>query len=93
MIVEYDGRFSIFDDRGEVKGLVLSIIQKKDPSVMIERIRKLDFSYVLNLSKKGKIKEVELTRQEIDASWNWRNGSIDETLTEKIEATIFELQV
>jgi len=91
MVIEYDGRFSIFDDKGEVKGLVRSIIQKKDPSVMIERIRKLDFSYVFNLSKRGKIKEVELTRQEIDASWNWRKGIIDETLEKKIESIISEL--
>lgn len=91
MVIEYDGRFSIFDDRGEVKSLVSSIIKRKDPSVMVERIRKFDFSYLINLSKKGKVKEVELTRQEIDASWNWRNGSIDETLQKKIEATISEL--
>lgn len=91
MVIEYNGRFSIFDDRGEVKGLLSSIIKRKDPSVVIERIRKLDFFYFINLSKKGKIKEVELTRQEIDASWNWRNGGIDETLRKKIEATISEL--
>ena len=55
----FDG-YSIFDDKGEVKRLVESIIQDKDPDVNIERLRKMDFSYVFTLSKKGKLKEVEL---------------------------------
>ena len=83
--------FSIFDDKGEVKRLVESIIQDKDPEVNIERMRKMDFSYVFNLSKKGKVKEVELVRTEIEASWEWRKGNIDETLEKKIEDTISEL--
>lgn len=91
MPLEYDGRFSIFDDKGDVKGLVVSVIQEKDPEVTVERIRKFDFSYVFTLSKKGRRKEVELSRTEIDASWNWRGGSIDETLQKKIEDTMAEL--
>ena len=83
--------FSIFDDKGEVKRLVESIIQDKDPEVNIERMRKMDFSYVFNLSKKGKVKEVELVRTEIEASWEWRKGNIDETLQKKIEDTLSEL--
>jgi hypothetical protein len=83
--------FSIFDDKGEVKRLVESIIQDKDPDVNIERMRKMDFSYVFNLSKKGKVKEVELVRTEIEASWEWRKGNIDETLEKKIEDTLSEL--
>jgi hypothetical protein len=86
----FDG-FSIFDDKGEVKRLVESLIQNKDPDVNIERLRKLDFSYVFILSKKGKIKEVELVRSEIEASWEWRKGNVDETLQKKIEDTLSEL--
>ena len=83
--------FSIFDDKGEVKRLVESLIQNKDPDVNIERLRKMDFSYVFTLSKKGKLKEVELVRTEIEASWEWRKGNIDETLQKKIEDTLSEL--
>lgn len=90
MPLEYNGRFSIFDDIGEVKGLVYSVIRRRDPEVAIERIRKLDFSFVFTLFKKGKRKEVELSRTEIDASWNWREGRIDDTLQKKIEDTIAE---
>jgi hypothetical protein len=86
----FDG-YSIFDDKGEVKRLVQSLIQIADPDVNIERLRKLDFSYVFILSKKGKIKEVELVRDEIEASWEWRKGNVDETLQKKIENTISEL--
>jgi len=75
--------FSIFDDKGEVKRLVESLIQDKDPDVNIERMRKMDFSYIFTLSKKGKVKEVELVRTEIKASWEWRKGNIDETLQKK----------
>ena len=82
--------FSIFDDKGEVKRLVESLIQDKDPDVNIERMRKMDFSYIFTLSKKGKVKEVELVRTEIKASWEWRKGNIDETLQKKIEDTLSE---
>ena len=75
--------FSIFDDKGEVKRLVESLIQDKDPDVNIERMRKMDFSYIFTLSKKGKVKEVELVRTEIEASWEWRKGNIYETLQKK----------
>ena len=85
----FDG-YSIFDDKGEVKRLVESVIQNKDPDVNIERLRKMDFSYVFILSKKGRTKEVELVRTEIEASWEWRKGSVDETLEKKIEKTISE---
>jgi len=83
--------FSIFDDKGEVKRLVESIVQNKDPDVNIERLRKIDFSYVFILFKKGKSTEVELTRDEIEASWEWRKGNVDETLGKKIEVAIAEL--
>jgi len=86
----FDG-YNIFDDKGEVKRLIESLIQNKDPDVNIERLRKLDFSYVFTLSKKGRIKEVELVRSEIEASWEWRKGNVDETLQKKIESTLFEL--
>ena len=86
----FDG-YSIFDDKGEVKRLVESVIQNKDPDVTIERLRKMDFSYVFTLSKKGRTKEVELVRAEIEASWEWRKGNVDETLQKKIENTISEL--
>ncbi|MGZ3605831.1 MAG: hypothetical protein ACXU9P_12860 [Thermodesulfobacteriota bacterium] len=83
--------YSIFDDKGEVKRLVESVTQIKDPDVNIERLRKMDFSYVFTLSKKGKTREVELVRTEIEDSWEWRKGNIDETLEKKIRDTISEL--
>jgi hypothetical protein len=83
--------YSIFDDKGEVKRLVESIVQEKDPDVNIERLRKMDFSYVFILFKKGKSIEVELARDEIEASWEWRKGNVDETLGKKIEVAIAEL--
>jgi hypothetical protein len=86
----FDG-YSIFDDKGEVKRLVESIVQKKDPDVTIERLRKMDFSYIFILFKKGKSIEVELARDEIEASWEWRKGNVDETLGKKIEVAIAEL--
>ena len=82
--------YSIFDDKGAVKRLVENLIKNKDPDVTIEHLRKMDFSYVFILLKKGKSKEVELARDEIDASWNWREGHIDDTLQKKIEDTIAE---
>jgi hypothetical protein len=81
---------SIFDDKGEVKRLVAKVIQERDPDVTIDRMRKIDFSYVFIFFKRGKSKEVELTRSEIEASWDWKNGNIDETLQKKIENTIAE---
>ncbi len=82
---------SIFDDKGEVKRLIESLLQNKDPDITIERLRKMDFSYVFILSKKGRTKEVELARDEIEASWEWRKGNINQTLQKKIEDTLFEL--
>ncbi len=82
---------SIFDDKGEVKRLVESLIQIKDPHVNIERLRKMDFSYVFTLSKRGKTREVELVRTEIEESWKWRRGNIDEALKKKIKDTLSEL--
>jgi hypothetical protein len=81
---------SMFDDKGEVKRLVDRLIQDRDPDVVIDRLRKMDFSYIFTLSKKGKLREVELHRNEIDASWDWRNGNIDETVQKKVENTIAE---
>jgi len=86
----FDG-MSIFDDKGEVKRLVAKVVQERDPEVTIDRIRKMDFSYIFILFKRGKSKEVELTRSEIEASWDWKNGNIDETLQKKIENTLSEL--
>ena len=62
-----------------------------DPDVNIERLRKMDFSYIFTLSKKGRAREVELVRTEIETSWEWRKGNIDETLEKKIKDTISEL--
>jgi hypothetical protein len=90
MAHQIDG-FSIFDDKGEVKLLVDFLIQESDPQVMIESMRKIDFSYVFTFSKGEKIGEVELIRDEIDASWDWRNGNIDSTLWKKIQITIADL--
>jgi hypothetical protein len=36
-------------------------------------------------------KEVELNQAEIDASWNWRNGTIDEILQKRVKNAIAEL--
>ncbi len=84
------GRASIFDDKGEVKGLVERIIQEIDPEVTIDRIRKMDFSYIFILSKKDKQIEVELGREEIEGSQEWRKGLINETLREKIKNRLLE---
>ena len=86
----FDG-YSIFDDKGEVKRLVEGLIEMIDPDVNIERLRKMDFSYVFTLSKEGRAREVELVRTEIETSWEWRKGNIDETLEKKIKGTISEL--
>jgi hypothetical protein len=82
---------TIFDDKGEVKRLAERVIQEIDPDVIIDRMRKLDFSYVFTLSKKAKSKEVELRRPEIEASQEWRRGNIDPTLQKKIQNTIANL--
>ncbi len=90
MVHPADG-FTIFDDKGEVKRLVDFLIHGSDPQVMIESIRKIDFSYVFTFSKGERSGEVELSRSEIDASWDWRNGKIDSTLLKKIQNTIADL--
>jgi len=84
------GRVSIFDDKGEVKRLVERVIQEIDSEVTIDRIRKMDFSYIFILSKKDKQIEVELGREEIEASQEWRKGLISETLKEKIKNRLLE---
>ncbi len=88
--ISFDG-YSIFDDKGEVKRLVESILQDKDPDILIESLRKIDFSYVFTLTRRGRSREVELERSEIEASWDWRSGNIDFTLQRKIEDTVSEL--
>lgn len=90
MARQFDG-FALFDDKGEVKRLVNSLIQTRDPEVTIDSMRKLDYSYVFTLSKRGRSEEVELTRLEIEDSWDWRRGNIDSTLRKKIQNTIAEL--
>ncbi|MCX8118154.1 MAG: hypothetical protein N3G78_09505 [Desulfobacterota bacterium] len=82
---------SVFDDKGEVKSLVDRIIQETDPEVVIDRMRKVDFSYVFTLSKRNRSTEVELSRSEIEASWAWRRGQVDEGLQKKIEKAIAAL--
>jgi hypothetical protein len=83
--------FSIFDDKGETKGLVEKLVRDRDPDVSIERMRKLDFSYVFTLTRGWKNQELELSRTEIEESWNWRNGEIEEGLIKKIEAAMDSL--
>jgi hypothetical protein len=83
--------FSIFDDQGEVKRLVEQLIRERDHDVMIECLRRLDFSYIFTLTKREKTTEVEFTRPEIDGSWDWRNGNIDELLQKRIEQAIADL--
>ena len=83
--------FSIFDDKGDVKRLVEQLIQERDPDVRIECLRRLDFSYIFILTKREKTTEVELTRPEIDLSWDWRNGNIDPLLQKRIEQAIADL--
>ncbi len=79
---------SMFDDKGEVKRLVERLVQERDPDVALERMRKMDFSYIFSLSKRGRFREIELSRTEIDDSWDWRNGKIEESLQEKIEKIV-----
>lgn len=83
--------FAIFDDKGEVKRLVSSVIERLDPEVAIESMRKIDFSYIFTFSKGERNSEVELTRSLIDSSWDWRNGNIDPVLWKKIEEAIADL--
>jgi hypothetical protein len=83
--------YDIFDDKEEVKRLVEFVIQQKDPDVSIEWMRRIDFTYVLNLSKGTANREINLNREEINDSWGWRNGNIDPTLESKIEKVIAEL--
>lgn len=90
MVHPVDG-FGIFDDKGEVKLLVDSLVRKSDPEVAIDSMRKIDFSYVFTFTKGEKSGEVELIRAEIDASWDWRNGNIDSTLWKKIQIAIADL--
>jgi hypothetical protein len=90
MVHPVDG-FSIFDDKGEVKLLVDSLIRKSDPEVTIDSMRKIDFSYVFTFTKGEKSGEIELSRSEIDASWDWRNGNIDSTLWKKVQIAIADL--
>ncbi len=52
----FDG-YSIFDDKGEVKRLVESLVQVKDPYVNIDRLRKMDFFCVFTLSRKVRQKK------------------------------------
>ena len=90
MAHQFNG-FAIFDDKGEVKRLVDSLIQKIDPDVAIETMRKLDYSYIFTLYKGRSSREVELIRPEIEASWDWRNGNVDSILLKKIENALAEL--
>jgi hypothetical protein len=90
MVHPLDG-FAIFDDKGEVKRLVDFLIRARDPQVTIDTLRKLDYSYIFTLSKRGRSGELELIRPEIEASWDWRNGNIDSTVRKKIDNTIAEL--
>ena len=85
----FDG-YSIFDDKGEVKRLVESVLQQVDPDVSIERMRKMDFSFIFTLSKWGKAQDAEFSRSEIEDSWDWRNGKVDETIQKKLEKAIKE---
>jgi hypothetical protein len=90
MAHQFDG-YSIFDDKGEVKRLVDTLIRESDPEVVIDSMRKIDFSYIFTFSKSERNGEVELLRTEIDASWDWRNGNIDATLWKKIQNAIADL--
>lgn len=84
-------RFNIFDDKGEVKRLVESLIQDKDPDVTIESMRKMDDSYLFILSKRGMTTEVELLRAGIEESREWRKGEIDEALIKRITNALLGL--
>ncbi len=68
------------------------VVQQKDPTVGIEHMRRIDFSYVFTLSKRGGLRELELGQDEINASWGWRNGSIDPILGKKIEKDVDDLR-
>ncbi len=81
---------SIFDDKGEVKRLVERLLREMDTEVAIDGMRKLDFSYIFVLTKKEKKKEIELLRPEIEASWEWRKGNIDDSLFKKVQKIISE---
>ncbi len=81
---------SLFDDKGEVKRLLERLVHERDPDVVVERLRKMDFSYIVSLYKRGRFREIELSRDEIEDNWDWRSGKIDESLQEKVGKIIAE---
>jgi len=83
--------FSVFDDKGEVKQMVVRLLQDIAPDVGIESMRKIDYSYIFTLARFGRSQEVELHRSEIHASWGWRKGNFDDTLEIKIRDAIASL--
>ena len=83
--------YSIFDDKGEVKSLIDLLVSQKDPDVLLERMRQMDYSYIFTLTKGDRSVEVELLRPEIEESWDWRNNKIDPLLEKKVDDAIADL--
>jgi hypothetical protein len=91
MGIEYSGGFSIFDDKGDVKRLIDALVHRGNPGVVIHRMQKFEFSYLFTLSRGTRSEELELSREEIDASWNWRDGAISPSLQKKVKTALSRL--
>jgi hypothetical protein len=88
---EYNDRFSIFDDKGAVKSLVATLVHHGNPGVVIYRMRKFEYSYLFTLTRGTRSEELEISREEIDASSRWRNGAISPSLQKKVKTTLSRL--
>jgi hypothetical protein len=89
---DYNDRFSIFDDKGAVKRLVGALVHHGNPGVVIYRMRKFEYSYLFTLTRGTRSEELEISREEIDASSKWRTGAISPSLQKKVLSAVNRLK-
>jgi hypothetical protein len=89
---EYNDKFSIFDDKGAVKNLVNALVHVGNPGVAIYRMRKFEYSYLFTLTRGTRSEELEVSREEIDASSRWRKGAISPSLHKKVLSAVNRLK-
>jgi hypothetical protein len=87
----YNGKFSIFDDKGDVKRLIGALVHRGDPGVVIYRMRKFEYSYLFTLTKGTRSEELDISREEIDDSSKWRTGAISSSLQKKVKTALSRL--
>ena len=90
-IDEYYGKISIFDDKGDVKRLIGALIHRGNPGVVIYRMRKFEYSYLFTLTRGARSEELEISREEIDASCRWRKGVVSSSLQKKVKTALSRL--